>query len=324
LYHQGLNDTIMKYTNLFSASDPFSLPKAFSDFFTEEALTALISVVDLSIIEDGPDFTTNAIFSRTEKLSAQLVAKEKTLVVGLPIAFLALGRCAALEPTCGALANISYVLHASEGDLVEAGTVIAEITGPARLILKAERIILNFITHLSGIANLTRQYVEALKGTGSCVLDTRKTLPGLRYPEKYAVLMGGGLNHRKNLKEMLMLKDNHIDAGGGITQAVSTLRAAYSPCPPIEVECRTLEEVHLALAANVDRIMLDNMDLDMLSQALACIPETTETEVSGGVSLQTIRAIADISPRGPDFISVGRLTHSAPAADFSLRITRNE
>ena len=186
--------------------------------------------------------------------------------------------------------------------------------------LKAERVILNFITHLSGIANLTARYVRELDGTGVRLLDTRKTTPGLRWPEKYAVQAGGGVNHRKNLAEMLMLKDNHIDAAGSITAAVAKLRARYRPCPPVEVECRTLEHVREAVAAGAERIMMDNMEAPRLSQALALVPPDIEAEVSGGVRLETIRAIALTGPRRPDFISVGRLTHSAVAADFSMTL----
>ena len=199
-------------------------------------------------------------------------------------------------------------------------TEVARIKAPAVAMLKAERVVLNFITHLSGIANLTARYVRELEGTGVRLLDTRKTTPCLRWPEKYAVQAGGGHNHRKNLAEMLMLKDNHIDAAGSITAAVATLRARYNPCPPIEVECRTLDHVREAIAANADRIMMDNMGGELLSQALALVPTRIETEVSGGVRLETIRALALTEPRRPDFISVGRLTHSAVAADFSMTL----
>ena len=195
--------------------------------------------------------------------------------------------------------------------------------GPAIVLLKAERVILNFITHLSGIANLTARYVRELEGTGVRLLDTRKTTPCLRWPEKYAVQAGGGCNHRKNLVEMLMLKDNHIDAAGSMTKAVELLRGRYNPCPPIEVECRNLDEISEAVACRVDRIMLDNMTPDMLPEALEMIPSFIETEISGGVSLDTIRAYATVSTvRKPDFISVGRITHSAVTADLSMRIAK--
>jgi nicotinate-nucleotide pyrophosphorylase (carboxylating) len=184
---------------------------------------------------------------------------------------------------------------------------------------------LNFLSHLSGIAHLTRRYVTELEGTGAALLDTRKTLPGLRWPDKYAVLVGGGRNHRRNLSEMLMLKDNHIDAAGSIREAVAMLRAAYgADCPPIEVECRNLAELREALDSGVKRVMLDNMDIPALSAALPLIPPQVEAEISGGVTLENIRVLALASPRRPDFISVGRITHSAPAADFSMRIHKEK
>ena len=198
-------------------------------------------------------------------------------------------------------------------------TVVAAITGPAVTLLKAERVMLNFLCHLSGIANRVRQATAALGGGRTRLLDTRKTLPGLRYPEKYAVLVGGGVNHRKNLAEMLMFKDNHIDRAGGIPQAMAALRKAYQgrmdKMPPVEIECRTLEEVGQAVAERPARIMLDNMDMETMRKALSMVPQGIETEVSGGVDLA---ALASIATLGADFVSVGRITHSAPSADFSM------
>jgi nicotinate-nucleotide pyrophosphorylase (carboxylating) len=208
-----------------------------------------------------------------------------------------------------------------EGEEATPGRELVFIEGSAHGVLKAERVILNFLCHLSGIAHLTRRYVKELEGTGTKLLDTRKTLPGLRRPDKYAVLVGGGQNHRRNLSEMLMIKDNHIDAAGSIRDAVALLRNAYGAnCPPIEVECRDLAELREALACGVERVMLDNMDIPTLAAALLLIPPQVEAEISGGVTLENIRALAFVSPRRPDFISVGRITHSAPAADFSMRV----
>ncbi len=289
---------------------------SFDDFFQGEARKHLLRAIDAALLEDGPDLTSNAVFSAGDTLHAVIVAKEETLLAGLPALPLALERAAALEP-----GEYYAETAAKEGDLLPRGAEVARIRGSARIILRAERVILNFITHLSGIANQTRAYVNALEGTGVQLLDTRKTLPGLRYPEKYAVLVGGGRNHRKNLAELLMLKDNHIDAAGGITDAVARLRAAYSPCPPVEVECRTLAEVAEAAACNVERIMLDNMGPDELPEALALIPAHVEAEISGGVTLESIRSLAlRYAGREKAYISVGRITHSAPAADFSMRI----
>ena len=265
-----------------------------STFFSDEGRRYLRRSIELALDEDGPDLTAQGLFAADAPMHAVIRAKEDTHVVGLP------------------------VIH--EASTVPAMTEVVRMEGPAIVLLKAERVILNFITHLSGIANLTARYVRELEGTGVRLLDTRKTTPCLRWPEKYAVQAGGGCNHRKNLVEMLMLKDNHIDAAGSITRAVARLRETYSPCPPIEVECRTLDHVREAVAAGADRIMMDNMGAPLLGQALELVPAHIEAEVSGGVTLETIRGIALTGPRHPDFISVGRLTHSAVAADFSMTL----
>jgi nicotinate-nucleotide pyrophosphorylase (carboxylating) len=203
-----------------------------------------------------------------------------------------------------------------------AGRRVACFSGGARRVLKAERVILNFLCHLSGIATLTAGYVEALAGTGITLLDTRKTLPGMRYPEKYAVLAGGAKNHRKNLAEALMLKDNHNDRAGGITKAVAQLRAAYVPCPPIIVECRNEAEVREAVACAVDWIMFDNMTPREITAALALAPGHIATEASGGITRDSIGAFAEAGKAGLTYISVGRITHSAPYADCSMRIVK--
>ncbi len=290
----------------------------FDNFFSGGACLHLMRAIRDSLAEDGPDLTSNAVFSPDDTLHAVIVAKQDTLLAGLPIVPLVLEECARIEP-----GEWSYSNHVAEGALLPSGTTVLSLSGSARILLRAERIILNFICHLSGIANLTHAYVKALQGTGVRLLDTRKTLPGLRYPEKYAVLVGGGCNHRKNLSELLMLKDNHIDAAGGITPAVAALRAACDPTPPIEVECRTLEEVAESVACKVARIMLDNMSPQMMHSALDMVPAAIEVEISGGVTLENIASLArSCGDRKADFISVGRLTHSAPYADFSMRISR--
>lgn len=269
-----------------------------------------------SLAEDGPDLTSNAVFSEHDALHARIVAKESTYAVGLPLVPIVLAEVATLES-----GDWTAGLDVDEGSRVEPGTVVAHLEGGARVLLRAERVILNFICHLSGIANLTHNYVTALGDSGARLLDTRKTLPGLRYPEKYAVLAGGGVNHRKNLSELLMLKDNHIDAAGGVDAAVGRLRTAYHDSIPIEVECRTLDEVQSAVNCRVERIMLDNMSDETMQRALGMIPPAIEVEISGGVSLENIATLARPgATRTPDFISVGRLTHSAPAADFSMQI----
>ncbi|OGR36148.1 MAG: nicotinate-nucleotide diphosphorylase (carboxylating) [Desulfovibrionales bacterium GWA2_65_9] len=289
-----------------SASLPATL---FETFFQTEARLFLLAGIRIALSEDGKDLTSLGIFEDSDLAVAHIMAKEETIVAGLPLIPLIL-EFAGCE--------FQHMLNVDEGERVSAGTMLAAIQGPTAHILRTERVILNYLGHLSGIASLTARYVAALAGSRTPLLDTRKTLPGLRYPEKYAVLVGGAKNHRLNLSEMLMVKDNHIDRAGGITPAVAKLRQAYPDnCPPIEVECRTLAEVDEAVAANVSRIMLDNMDLGLLRESLARIPEGIETEASGNVTLENIAAIGAV---GPDFVSVGRITHSAPAADLSMLI----
>jgi nicotinate-nucleotide pyrophosphorylase (carboxylating) len=291
--------------------------KLFTDFFAAGGRAFLDAVLDLALAEDGADLTSQGIFPRTARVHALITAKETSLVAGLPLIPLIMERCE-LPP-----AAWQWRALAAEGALASPGSDVVHMEGSAIGLLKAERVILNFLSRLSGIANLTRRYVKELEGTGTKLLDTRKTMPGLRWPDKYAVLVGGGHNHRRNLSEMLMLKDNHIDAAGSIREAVAMLRGAYgADCPPIEVECRDLAELREALDSGVERVMLDNMDIPALAAALPLIPSRVEAEVSGGVTLENIRALALASPRRPDFISVGRITHSAPAADFSMRISK--
>ncbi len=300
----------------------------FAEYFSGQSLALLQNIVALALEEDGPDLTAQGIFHNQHSVHACIHAKQDSLVTGLPLIPLIFKIYAeTLPPPAGSCPDAHLDVCAwkpcvHEGSFVHAGTDIALLTGPAKDILKLERVILNFMTHLSGISNLTHTYVTALEGTGVRLLDTRKTLPGLRWAEKYAVRVGGGLNHRRNLTEMLMLKDNHIDAAGSIQEAVQTLRRTYSPCPPIEVECRTASEVKEAVTAAADRIMLDNMDVPALTICLPLIPKNIEAEISGNVSLENIRdlALAGAPHRQADFISVGKLTHSAPTADFSMRL----
>lgn len=286
---------------------------AWHKYFTPQATEMLIKSIDLALEEDGPDLSSEGIFDGDHELEANLVAKEDTFIVGLPLIGIVLKRL-----------NVPFTWKPliKEGSEVKKGDIIAVIKAPAAALLKGERIILNYITHLSGIANLTNKYVEELEDTGVKLLDTRKTLPGLRWPEKYAVQMAGGKNHRMSLTDMLMLKDNHIDGAGSITEAIAILRKKYQPCPPIEVECRTKSDVMEALLARADRIMLDNMSGELLKESLMLAPENTEIEVSGGVTLDNIRKIATCCERKPNFISVGRLTHSARAADLSMKILK--
>lgn len=283
----------------------------FNCYFTGPALEFLHRAVDLALDEDGRDLTAEAVFSATDRLRARIVAKEATLVAGLPIAEIVFSRMGILDETVR-----DY--RCKDGDRLDKASLAAVFEGPAAGLMKAERVILNFLCHLSGIANLTSRYAAALQGSRTRLLDTRKTLPGLRHPEKYAVLVGGGVNHRRDLAEMLMLKDNHIDRAGGITPAVQAVRRAHpAGTVPLEVECRTLEEVREAVGLRPERIMLDNMTTPQMREALALIPQGIETEISGGVTLESLPELALL---GADFVSVGRITHSAPYADFSMQI----
>lgn len=279
----------------------------FDEFFQAEAKMFLLATIRIALAEDASDLTSMGLFTEDDMAQAMIVAKQDTVVAGLPIIPMVL--------EFGGEDCQSH-LNVDDGDTVSEGTMVAALQGPALHLLKAERVIMNFLCHLSGIANMTAQYVEALKGTKTQLLDTRKTLPGLRFPEKYAVLAGGGKNHRLTLSDMLMLKDNHIDRAGSISQAVNQLHTVHTPCPPIEVECRTLEEVEEASQCDIKRIMLDNMDAETAKTALGIIPNTIETEISGNISLDNIREVAEL---GPDYISVGKLTHSAPSSDFSMK-----
>ncbi len=206
----------------------------------------------------------------------------------------------------------------NDGDAVTAGTVICEVEGKALSVLSGERIALNFLQRLSGIATLTRCFVDAVAGTNAVILDTRKTTPGWRTLEKYAVRMGGGQNHRMALYDMILIKDNHIDAAGSITNAVNAARL-YPGAGGllIEVEVKNETELYEALELQVDRIMLDNMTPEQMRQAVTIVAERIPLEASGNVSLETVRTIAET---GVDFISIGALTHSAPILDLSMRL----
>jgi nicotinate-nucleotide pyrophosphorylase (carboxylating) len=265
-------------------------------------LTALDVKAWLAEDVGAGDATTDASIDENAVCDARIVVKEPGVVCGLKAAaavFESLG--ARLEPLV------------ADGDRVEPGPV-ARVEGPARPVLTGERLALNLLGRLSGIATLTRRYVDAVEGTGATILDTRKTTPGLRELEKEAVRCGGGTNHRIGLDDGVLIKDNHLRLASSIADAV---RRARSTGLPVEVECDTLDQVGEALAAGADRILLDNMSLDELSAAVSLAAGRTELEASGGVSLDTVRAIAET---GVDFISVGALTHSAPALDVSLEV----
>jgi nicotinate-nucleotide pyrophosphorylase (carboxylating) len=266
-------------------------------------------LIELAIKEDiGPgDATSEAVLPPDLILNGRFVVKSPGVIAGLPVCAEVFSR---IDPA------LRFTSHARDGDRVSPGDLIAEVDGPARGMLAAERIALNFLQRLSGIATLTRAFVDAVAGTGAKVLDTRKTHPAYRVLEKYAVAMGGGHNHRMGLYDMVMIKDNHIDAAGSISAAVKRARAAH-PDLPIEVEVRNLDELQETLGLDVERIMLDNMSLEKMQAAVRIAAGRVPLEASGNVNLERIPAIA---ATGVDYISVGALTHSAPALDISMKI----
>lgn len=273
--------------------------------FDLAAFVEAVLAEDLGGVADASrDLTAMACLGPDARLKAVLDSRDPVVVAGLPIAAAFFRR---LDPGC------AVELLVADGDGVPAGADLMRVEGNARALLAAERSALNTLQHLSGIATLTRAYVEAIAGTGATLLDTRKTLPGLRALEKYAVRMGGGTNHRMGLWDAPMCKDNHIAAAGGVTQAVAACKAAG--LRNITVEVDRLDQIEPAIAAGADRLLLDNMGPALLREAVALVAGRVPTEASGGVNLQTIRAIAET---GVTFISVGRITQSAPAADVGM------
>jgi nicotinate-nucleotide pyrophosphorylase (carboxylating) len=258
----------------------------------------------------GPgDATSLSIFPPEAQMTGQMIAKESGVLAGLDVA-------QAVYQTFDP--GVDFQILAAEGAQVENRQVLARVTGSARSLLTAERTALNFLGRMSGIATLTRQFVEAVAGTGAVILDTRKTAPGLRAVDKLAVLRGGGQNHRIGLYDMILIKDNHIDFAGSITAAVEKARVGAAGLE-IEVEARTLEHVREALGLGVERIMLDNMSLAMMAEAVKLTAGRAKLEASGNVTLETVRAIAET---GVDYISSGALTHSARVLDVSFLYVR--
>jgi nicotinate-nucleotide pyrophosphorylase (carboxylating) len=256
----------------------------------------------------GPDVTTQATVAAGAIATADVMARESGVVAGVPLA-LAVLDAAGLPPGCVTMAR-------PDGCAVGPAGRVLTIQGPLRGLLTAERTLLNLMTHLSGIATATRAWVDAIAGTGAVVRDTRKTTPGLRQLEKYAVRCGGGSNHRLGLGDAALIKDNHVVAAGGISEAVDAVRAA-APAVALEVECDTLGQVRAALAAGCDLLLLDNMTVADLRAAVALARTWpgVRLEASGGLRLDTARAVAQT---GVDFLAVGALTHSSPALDLAL------
>ncbi len=268
---------------------------------------AVIAAVRRALDEDigSGDVTTDSIFGVETHMRGEIVARQAGVIAGLDVAQLALQM---LDDA------IVFNTLVPEGARVANRQTLAALSGRARPLLTGERTALNFLGRMSGIASLTRQFVDAVAGTKAVILDTRKTAPGLRAVDKLAVLRGGGQNHRIGLYDMILIKDNHIDQAGSLETAVQRARAAGSGLE-IEVEARTLEHVQSALTLGVERILLDNMSPEMMHEAVQLTAGRARLEASGNVNLSTVRAVAE---SGVDFISIGALTHSAPNFDVSL------
>lgn len=257
------------------------------------------------------DATTNAIVSPSLKIHGDIIAKQTGIIAGLDVAakvFFTLDETVAFET------------NLNEGDRVEDGFVVAKLFGPARALLTAERTALNFLGRMSGIATLTRQFVDKIAGTSAKILDTRKTAPGLRVIDKLAVLRGGGHNHRQGLFDMILIKDNHIAAAGSLAQAVRRVRDSGTNLE-IAIEAANLQDVEAGIALGIQRILLDNMSLTMMKEAVKLTSKRAQLEASGNVTLATVGEIAET---GVDYISVGALTHSARVFDVSLKFDEIE
>ena len=279
---------------------------------TGDLSPAILDSVRRALAEDirSGDATTNSIVETTASATVQIVAKQSGVIAGLDVArtvFLQLDE------------QIVFTPRVSDGLMVSQGQLLADVSGSARTLLTGERTALNFLGRMSGIATLTRHFVEAVAGTRAVILDTRKTAPGLRTIDKLAVRLGGGQNHRQGLFDMVMIKDNHIDYAGSLREAVRRVRDSGLTLE-IEVEARSIEEVREALAMKVERILLDNMTTAMMREAVELNAGAAKLEASGNVTLATVRDIADT---GVDYISVGALTHSPRNFDVSLQWLRD-
>jgi nicotinate-nucleotide pyrophosphorylase (carboxylating) len=273
----------------------------------------ILNVIRRALEEDmgSGDATTDSIVPLNAEMRGEIIAKQNGIVAGLDVA----------ETVFRDLdSRVAFSARVDEGARVQDRESLAIVRGPARALLTAERTALNFLGRMSGIATLTRQFVDAVAGTRAVILDTRKTAPGLRLVDKLAVLRGGGQNHRIGLYDMILIKDNHIDfasvgSASGMEEAVSRARASHSSLQ-IEVEARSVDDVKIALSLGVERILLDNMSIEMMSDAVKLVNGRAKLEASGNVTLDTVRQIAET---GVDYISSGALTHSAKVFDLSLK-----
>jgi nicotinate-nucleotide pyrophosphorylase (carboxylating) len=256
----------------------------------------------------GVDVTSTATVPAGLLGTAAFVSRAAGVVAGVPVAMAVLD----------VVGDVEHLMRLPDGSTVTHGASVLEVRGPVRTLLTAERSALNLLCHLSGVATLTRRWADAVDGTGAHVRDTRKTTPGLRALEKYAVRCGGGVNHRMSLSDAALVKDNHVVAAGGVVAAFQAVRGAF-PDLEVEVECDTLEQVREVVAAGADLVLLDNMDLATMREAVAlCRPAGVRTEASGGLALSGARAVAET---GVDFLAVGALTHSAPVLDIGVDLS---
>ncbi len=278
-----------------------TLNKIYVDRLIENALLEDINYVDAA---------TDYLIPEDQQGSAQFIAKADGVLAGMEIA---LRVFEILQP------DFKAEVFKKDGDYLKKGDIIAKISGNTRTLLKGERTALNLLQHMSGVATATNKAVKLVEGTNASIADTRKTLPGLRPLEKYAVTVGGGKNHRYNLSDCAMLKDNHVDAGGGITNAVNKLREKLGHTVKIELEVRNLDELKEALSVDVDIIMLDNMSCEDMKKAVEITAGKAKLEASGGITDETLRAVAET---GVDIISMGAVTHSVKAFDISLKIIK--
>lgn len=268
------------------------------------------NLIKTALLEDinYVDITTDYLIPEDQENEAKFLAKADGVLCGIEVA---LRVFTLIQP------DFQYEVFIHDGEEVKKGDIIAKIKGKTRTILKGERTALNLLQHMSGISSMTNRIVKIVEGTNASIADTRKTLPGMRSLQKYAVTVGGGKNHRFNLSDAAMLKDNHVDAGGGITNAVTKLRTKLGHMAKVELEVRTLDELREALSVDVDVIMLDNMDNDTMREAVKIADGKALLEASGGITEETIRGVAET---GVDIISIGALTHSVKAFDISLKI----
>ena len=276
----------------------------------------VLDLIDLALTEDrgAGDWTSRWIVPARTRVRAEIVAKQAGVLAGTTPALAVFLR---LDP------RVETDLACTDGSTLEAGTIVCAVRGPGRAILTGERVALNFLQHLSGIASLTRSFVDAVAGTGTRILDTRKTTPGWRSLEKAAVRAGGGQNHRAGLYDAVLIKENHIAIAGGITLAATRVHESNTRGLPVIIEVRTLDELDEALAVGVDRVLLDNMELNEIREAVRRTRRRKRPpaiEASGNMTLDRVH---DVAKAGVDYISVGALTHSAPALDLSLRVIRS-